>query len=307
MEMSIILSFRNEETIIPELIEVLHKAIRPLEIEYELVFINDMSTDKSLEILKGYLKTDKTVRVLDMSRNFGNQQCILAGIKHSSGSCILIMDADLQDPPEVIPEMYSEFKKGFEVVHTKRLSRAGENPIKMWITSAAYWILSRTTKIIPEDAGNFKLFSRRVANEILNLNEKTIFLRGMIPWVGFSNTYVYYHRLPRFRGETKIPLLGGTPARDFFNALISFSNAPITIIFRTGLVTVFMAFVLIVAAVFMSISQGEINKVLAISALIFLFSGVQLLSTGMVGLYVIATFDAARKRPDFIISEKLGY
>jgi len=184
---SVVLSFRNEEEVLKELVHRLANVFEPITQDYELIFVNDASSDNSLDVLKTMSLEDSRIKVINMSRTFGVSQCALAGMAYASGQAVITMDADLQDPPEVIPELIDKWREGADVVYTVRKSRAGESRMKLKVTDWAYRILRLTSEIdMPIESGDFKLMSRRVVNSLIRLNEKDPFLRGMVRWVGFK-------------------------------------------------------------------------------------------------------------------------
>jgi len=214
--LSVVFSFRNEEEVLPELIRrttiVLQKELSKNNLSsYELIFVNDASSDDSLTILKEQAKDDNSIRIINMSRCFGVSQCVLAGMECTSGDLIVYMDTDLQDPPEIIPELLQSWRdeNGVEVVHTIRLSRQGESRIKLLITKIGYYILNKFSIIyLPVEAGDFKLLTRRAVDQLVQLRENHPFVRGLVCWIGFKQSYVKYHRQPRFAGKTKFQVLG---------------------------------------------------------------------------------------------------
>ncbi len=304
-QLSVVLSFKNEQAVIPELLRRLTLAIAPMKIDYELIFVNDASTDQSLNILTAAAQTDRHVRVLNMSRNFGHDQCVLAGIQYASGDGILVMDSDLQDPPELIPKMVTEFQVGVDIVYTTRLSRAGEPRAKLWLASFGYFLLSRASRFVPANTGDFKLFSRRVAREMLKLDEKVPFFRGMVNWVGFKRTQVFYHREARFAGVTNVPVFGGGPIKAFLAGMISFSNAPITLAFTGGVAMTCLALLAAVASYFLN--AGQFVGWQMVICTLLLVGGVQLIFLGFLGFYVGAILDQVRNRPGFIVESTLGF
>lgn len=184
---SVVFSFRNEAGNIPALIARAKQALDVSNVRSELIFVNDCSNDGSIELLNAYAEKDKSIKILNMARRCGVSPCVLAGFAHASGDAVIYLDADLQDPPELIPKMIDEWRNGCDVVNTTRLTREGENPIKMFITKSAYRLLGFLSDVdIPMNTGDFKLLSRRVVNEVLKLNEYDPFLRGLVRWVGLS-------------------------------------------------------------------------------------------------------------------------
>lgn len=308
MLLSVVLSFRNEAPVIPELIKRLQNSIRPLNIDYELIFVNDASTDNSLEVLKEQSKADKNVKVLNMSRNFGNGPCVLAGIQHAKGDAVVYMDADLQDPPELIPKMFEEFQKGADVVYTTRLSRRGEPAFKIWLTKKAYRFLRRVGNInLPLDSGDFKLLSRRVVNELSKLREKDPFVRGLVTWVGFKQVPVFYDREERFAGKTHYPLFGKGPLKMFLAGLTSFSSFPLKMALVIGFAISILSFLYLIINIVMFFLGMNIPGWTAIMATLLILGGTQLITVGFVGLYLGRVYDEVKNRPNYIVESKIGF
>ncbi|MDA0654604.1 MAG: glycosyltransferase family 2 protein [Proteobacteria bacterium] len=208
---SVVLSLRNEEEVIPELVRRLEAALSALPLDYELIFVNDDSTDRSLDILREHAVGNPRVKVLTMSRRFGVFECTLAGIDYASGDAVVFMDADLQDPPEVIPQLVDKWRDGADMVYTVRTRRLGEHPLRMWFTRAAYRVIGAISEIdLPVEAGDFRLLSRRLVNEVVRLKESDPYLKGLVTWVGFNRAAVPYVREPRAAGTTHNPLFRST-------------------------------------------------------------------------------------------------
>lgn len=309
---SVVLSLYNEEAVLPELIRRLHKSLNRLDIRYEFIFVDDASTDGSLEFLEQMAKEDEHIKVLRMSRNFGSRHgvCVLAGVEHSCGEAIIFMDTDLQDPPEVLPEMIEAWLNGddVDVVYTTRLSRAGESKLRLWLIRWGYSILRFSSEVnIPSDSGDFKLISRRVADYLLTMDESRPFLRGLIPWIGFKQVPVYYHRDGRHAGESKRSVLGARSIDYFLSAVISFTEFPLKYCILFGCTVALGAFVLVgyaLLARFFGISAPGSAGILAA---VFFLGGLQLIMIGILGLYISAITDQVKHRPRFIIDRKIGF
>ncbi len=306
--LSVVLSFRNEEENLSELIHRLHKSIQPLELDYEFVFVNDASTDGSLELLTAKSKEDCHVKIINMSRRFGGGECVLAGMNYSQGDVVVIMDTDLQDPPEVIPQLVEKWREGAEVVYTTRLSRDGENAFKMWLTKLAYRILRRVSDVdLPVDSGDFKLMSRRVVSELVKMNERDPYLRGLVPWVGFKQVPVFYHREKRFAGDTHFPLYRSGPVKAFISGLTSFSHVPLHFLLVVGLVTFFAGSLFLAAVTGFSLVQGTWQASYSMMALILFLGGGQLLGIGILALYLGRIYREVRNRPNYIVESMIGF
>jgi len=309
---SVVLSFFNEEENIPELVRRLRAALDPKHIgRYEFVFVNDVSSDRSLELLKELAVGHSDIKVLNMSRNFGVSICVMAGLRYAKGDVVVYMDADLQDPPELIPTLIEQWQADpeVEVVYTTRRSRAGEGPLKMVITRLGYRILHATSdiKLVP-DSGDFKLLSRRVVNELLKMDEAKPFVRGMVTWVGFKQVQVLYDREARHAGETHYPILGWRVISNFLDsALISFSDVPLKIALLLGFIVSGGAFLWLIGVFVMKVLGYTLGGWAAIMATMLVLGGVQLLTIGVLGLYINAIFRETRQRPNYIVKDTFGF
>ena len=310
MLISVVLSFRNEESVIPELISRLEKNLELAGVDYELIFINDDSTDRSREMLTERCKSDRHIKLINMSRNFGIFPCVLAGFEYSSGDAVIYMDADLQDPPEVIPQMIKIWlEEKAEVVHTKRASRAGESKIKLWVTKLGYFILNHVSNVhIEPEVGDFKLLSRRAVKELMKMKEKKPFTRGMISWIGFNQKTLSYQREARFAGATKFPIFSWGVLSNFLDsALISFSDIPLKISLFLGFLVSFGAFCFLILVLTLKVMQVPVSGWTAIMASILVLGGFQLLTIGVLGLYINSIYLETKGRPNYIVESTLGF
>jgi dolichol-phosphate mannosyltransferase len=306
--LSLVFSFRNEEGNIPELVNRVHAALQPLNIDYEMIFVNDASLDGSAELLRGMASKDRRIKIINMSRRFGVYQCLLAGLKHAKGDAVVYMDTDLQDPPEVIPQMVEEWRKGADVAYTTRTDREGESVVKMWITKLAYRFLNKVSDIhLPVDSGDFKLFSRRVLDELLRLEEREPYYRGLVSWVGFNQVPVYYKRERRFSGKSHRPLFSRGPLEVFVSALTSFSRIPLNMVLLVGIIMLFSSLVAAALLLFMHLGGGHIGVVGVVLAAVCFLAGIQLCAVGTVGLYVGRIYTEVRNRPRYIIESTIGF
>jgi dolichol-phosphate mannosyltransferase len=310
---SVILSFYNEENNIPELIKRLRnvfvKLLNNNSLEsYELIFVNDNSTDDSERLLRTEL-VHKDIVIINMSRNFGTVECLLAGMENSSGDVVIYLDADLQDPPELIENLISSWRNDpdAEIVYTTRNTRHGEHWFKLLITMLGYRLIKKISDIdLQVDSGDFKLLSRRAVNEVLKLKEDRPYMRGLVGWIGFRQIQVFYDRDPRFDGaeNTKNKLLSRKVIYYWIDrALISFSDAPLKIVLFIGIVfslfSTFYIFV-VIAQKIMGISLPGWS---AIMASILMIGSIQILMLGFIGLYVGSIFRETKNRPKYIIKE----
>jgi dolichol-phosphate mannosyltransferase len=301
---SIIFSFRNEEENLPELLSRITKMFDShLESKYllELIFVNDFSNDNSLNLL---IEKSKTIpiKVLNMSRRFGVGPCVIAGLEFSKGDAVIYMDSDLQDPPELIPELIEKFESGFDVVHTQRTKRLGENIFKMGVTSFAYKIINRFADIeLPINAGDFKLLSRRAANEVLNMKEKDPYIRGLSVWVGFKQTLIQYVRQPRYSGKTQFKILSKGPIFEFVRGVTSFSTVILFSSLLAGFFGLMISFGLILYIIIAKfnglVTSGITTIVLTVSTL----SSLILISNGILSIYVAKLFEQTKNRPLYVV------
>ena len=315
MNLSVVFSFKNEADVIPEMVKrirnVLDEEIKKSTLSgYELIFVNDASTDDSLEVLKRLHRERKDIKIINMSRCFGVSPCVLAGLKYCSGDLVVYMDTDLQDPPELIPEMLKAWKEtGADVVHTKRRSRAGESRIKLLITGLGYYILDRVSSIpLPREVGDFKLITRRVANHLCQFNEKSPYMRGLVSWTGFKQVYVEYDRQGRQGGKTKIPIFTLRVIGNFFNsALISFSSVPLHIASFTGLLSGLVGTVMLVYVVLQKMLGHNLPGWTALMVTILFIGSMQLFCLGIMGLYIHSILEEVKRRPNYIVESTVGF
>ncbi|MBF0120895.1 MAG: glycosyltransferase family 2 protein [Desulfobacterales bacterium] len=302
-KISIVFSFRNEEEVLPILIEKITNVLNQEPEDYELIFVNDDSLDNSVEVIRKHSHLAKNIKILNMSRRFGVEECFLAGIEHASGDAIILMYTDLQDPPEVIREMLREWRNGAEIVHTVRRKRVGEKMIKVVAAFLAYRLISKIADIsIPKDSGEFKLISKRVATHLLNLSENDPYLRGLIPWIGFKQASVTYDLQPRAVGKSKVPLYGKKAWSVFLSGITSFSFLPISFflvlgIFGTGICSISFIIELILLAF------NKISSNIFIFTAIFLFLSIMMVQIGFLGNYIAKIYKDVRGRPRYIVKD----
>jgi polyisoprenyl-phosphate glycosyltransferase len=311
---SIIFSFFNEENNIPELLNRtkihLHELIKTKNIkDYEIIFVNDASTDNSEMLLNKSIKVDNRIKLINMSRNFGNSECVLAGMKESIGEAIIYMDCDLQDPPELIGDMVNAWRADneTEVVFTTRTKREGESFLKLLITKYGYRFIRKISDIdIPIDSGDFKLLSRRVVDELLKLSESKPYVRGLISYIGFKQTQLFYERKARHDGaeNTKYPVLTKRVLYGYLDrAMISFSDAPLKLIFFLGLFLLFLSILFIFYVIYAKFAGLLISGWAAIMVSVVFFGSLNILLMGVVGLYIGSIFTESKKRPLYIIKD----
>jgi dolichol-phosphate mannosyltransferase len=303
---SVVVPVYNESAVIRPFYERATAALSALPgLDYELIFVNDGSHDDSQDQLARFAETDPHVRVIKFSRNFGHQIAITAGLDHARGDCVAIIDADLQDPPEVIQAMTEKWREGFDVVYGVRAVRDGESALKLWTAKLYYRLLSRIVKIdIPLDVGDFRLLSRRAADELRGLREKDRFVRGLVSWIGFRQVGVSYHRDSRYAGETKYPWR--KMVNFALDGVTSFSNLPLRLATWLGYCASAFAFIYL-AYVFAQRAFGYTVQGWATTMVGMLFlGGVQLICLGIIGEYLGRLFNEIKPRPMYIVEERIG-
>lgn len=270
---------------------------------FELIMVDDRSTDGSWERMKAIQADDRRVRLLRLSRNFGHQIAISAGLDAAHGDAVVTLDADLQDPPELIPALVRKWREGYDVVYGVRSGREGETFFKRATATAFYKLFRRLTQVdIPEQAGDFRLYSRRAADVLRSMPERARFIRGMSSWIGFSQTGVEYRRDPRYAGETKYPFR--KMARFSLDAIVSFSTVPLRIMSTLGLVVVVLSGVYLAYVLYAKLfTTRTLPGFTSVVVLIALLGGVQLLCLGILGQYIARIFDEAKRRPLYVVDE----
>lgn len=298
---SIVVPVFNEEKVLNELYRRLTIVMSKLRESYEIIFINDGSIDNSLEIMEKLHSKDKRIKIIDFSRNYGQQIATTAGIDYATGEAIVIIDADLQDPPKVIPELVKKWKKGYDVVYGVRKKREGENFFKKVTASIFYKFLNKITDInIPLDAGDFRLIDRKVANNLKTIREKNRYIRGLTSWIGFRQIGVLYDREKRFAGYTKYPL--GKMLKLALDAVFSFSNYPLKIAIYIGFLISGLSFLYLIYVLILKIFMDvTIQSWASIIVAVFFLGGVQLICIGIIGEYIGRIGEEVKKRPLYII------
>lgn len=303
IELSVVVPIFNEAETIPELVERLTKAAENITTFYELIFVNDGSKDFSLQQLKTLNKSNARIKYISFSRNFGHQIAVTAGLDFSEGARVVIIDGDLQDPPELIPEMYNKSKEGFDVVYAKRVSRKGESFFKKTTATLFYRILSAITSIdIPLDTGDFRLMDRKVVNQLKQMPEKNKFLRGQIAWLGFKQTYVTFQRDERKYGSTGYPFR--KMLRFALDGITSFSDMPLRMVRNIGFIVSSFAFVIILYAIFSHFVLKQ--TITGWSSLIIssmFIGGIQLFAIGIIGEYISRININLLNRPLYIVDQ----
>ncbi len=304
MLFSLVIPVYNEEKMIGELFSRTMAALERLPIEFEIICVDDGSKDATYPLLAEAHQKDERFKVLSLSRNFGHQAAILAGLNHAKGDYIGIMDGDLQDPPELFLDFYNKMQEGYDVVYAVRKKRK-EAFYKKWAYAIYYRLLGRMSgEKIPLDSGDFSMFSRRVLDVMLAMPEQSLFLRGIRSWVGFRQTGFEYERDGRAAGETKYSL--GKLLRLAMDGIFSFSRFPVKFIGYLGIVAVVFSMIYSFIALGKRFLWGEvIEGYTSLVLIIFFFGGIQLISLRILGEYVNRIYDESRGRPLFIVKDKL--
>lgn len=304
---SVVVPLFNEELVIDESYKRLKKIMDYTEENYEIVFVNDGSRDRTREKVELICKNDKRIKLINFSRNFGHQAAITAGMDLALGEAVVVIDADLQDPPEVILKMIEKWKEGYEVVYGKRISREGETLFKKFTAKMFYRLLKSITVIdIPVDTGDFRLIDRKVCEAMIALPERNRYVRGLVSWVGYKQTFVEFERQERFAGETKYSLK--KMIKLAFDGITSFSYKPLAIPGYLGAISLLLGFV----SMFINIGEDLINKVqimnleLVLSINLIMF-GIILECMGLMGQYIGRICDESKGRPIYIIASTSNY
>jgi len=306
--LSIVIPAYNEESNVDRVYERLSEVMSGLGLEWELVFSVDPSTDRTEELILALRERDPRVKMLRFSRRFGQPMATLAGMEAASGDAVVVIDCDLQDPPELIVELVARWHEGYDVVYAQRRTRAGETLPKRIVSAVGYRVIARIAEVeIPPNTGDFRLMSRRVVDNVVALKESHGFLRGLVGLVGFRQSSVLYDRDPRVAGTSKYNKFWGSLAIGF-NGIVGFSRYPLQLISVLGVGLAFIAFLL--AIVYLGLKIGGVafpigNPTIVI--VVSFFSGIQMLSLGVIGEYVGRIYDESRQRPKYIIESRHGW
>ncbi|MBO9542051.1 glycosyltransferase family 2 protein [bacterium] len=307
MLISIVVPIYNEEAIILELHRRLTAVMQGMPDDYELVFVNDGSRDGSRQLLKGVVSSDPRSRLIDLSRNFGHQIAITAGLDHARGDAVVIIDADLQDPPEVIPRLVEKWREGFDVVYAVRAKRQGESLFKRVTAAGFYRLIARITNVeIPIDTGDFRLMNRRAVESLKRVREKNRFVRGLVAWIGFRQVGVEFVREERFAGETKYPLK--KMLKFAFDGITSFSFLPLQLATYLGFLVSGVSFLGILYVIYLRVfAHATIVGWASLMAVLLFLGGVQLITIGIIGEYIGRIYEEVRGRPLYLTQEVLGF
>lgn len=307
---SVVVPCYNEQEVFSESYKRLTETLSQLDAtkyHYELIFVNDGSKDNTLQLINEAIAKDNKVKGINFSRNFGHQIAITAGLDNCKGDCAVVIDADLQDPPAVILQMVKKWEEGYDVIFGKRDERAGESAFKLLTAKWFYRFINKLSDVdIPLDTGDFRLMDRNALNQFLSMRESYRFVRGMVAWIGFNQTFVSYDRESRFAGTTKYPLK--KMLRLASDAILSFSNTPLKIATFVGFVTSIAAFVGILYALYMRIfTDNYVEGWTLLMISILMIGGIILLVLGIIGEYVGRIYGEIKQRPLYIIKDKIGF
>ena len=304
---SLVLPIYNEEAVLPVLLQRIDRLLDQLDGPAEAIFVDDGSRNSSSIFLRHKAKIDPRYRFIGLSRNFGHQPAITAGMDAARGEAIVVMDADLQDPPEVVLDMAAKWREGYDVVYARRASREGESRFKLWSADLFYRLLSRMSDVdIPRNVGDFRLIDRKVLDAFRAMPEQDRFVRGMFAWLGFRQTAIEFERAAREAGVTKYNLK--RMARLALNALIGFSDAPLKLVVATGL-AVSAASTLYGFSVLWRWARGDefVTGWTSTVLIVSLLGGMNMLMTGVVGLYVGRIHGEVKRRPLYVVAEREGF
>lgn len=301
---SVVAPVFNEAETLPHFYARVVEVMEGLGAPFEVVLVNDGSRDNSYTVMRELHERDPRVRVVNFSRNFGHQMAISAGLDYARGDAVVIIDSDLQDPPEVIVELVKKWKNGAEVVYAQRKTRAGETRFKLLTASAFYRLIARMTSIdLPRDTGDFRLLDRKVVDTLIRMREHHRFMRGLSVWVGFQQEAVRYDRAERFAGATKYPLM--KMVRFSLDAITSFSYVPLQLATTFGFILAGLSLLGILVAIILRLVGGAIQGQGTTLIVVLFLGGIQLIFLGVIGEYLGRIYDEVRSRPLYIVRDVL--
>ena len=302
---SIVVPAYNEAEVLTEFHNTVDKVLSELPVDLEIVYINDGSTDNTLDIINGLRAEDKRITLIDLSRNFGKEIALTAGLHKAAGDAVVVIDADLQDPPEIIPELIKEWQNGYDVVYAKRTLRSGESLLKKTTAHFFHRIIQRVGKFsIPEDTGDFRILSRRAVNALNTLKEHHRFMKGLFAWIGFKQKAVFYKRDSRRAGKSKWSYWRLWNLA--LDGITSFTIAPLKISTYIGTITALSAFGYGIYMVIETLLHGnEVPGYPSLIVIILMLGGIQLVAIGILGEYLGRIFNETKQRPLYFINEYL--
>lgn len=307
-KISVVVPMYNEEEVANICYKRLETILKKVNYKYEIIFIDDGSKDKTLQILENIASEDDNVKVISFSRNFGHQSAVTAGLRETTGDAVVIIDADMQDPPELIIEMLELWENGNEVIYAKRKTRKGESKFKLITAKMFYNILNGLSNVeIPKDTGDFRLIDRKVVNVINSMPEHNKFLRGLFSWTGFKQKPIEYVREERVAGKTKYPLK--KMVKLALDGIIGFSTKPLKILGGLGLFSILLSVIILVYAIISYVFK--LNQLTAgwtsIMVTITFFTGIQLLGIWILSEYIGRIYDEVKQRPEYVVSKKINF
>jgi dolichol-phosphate mannosyltransferase len=307
--LSVVVPVYNEEDALPRFLAQIRPVLASITEDYEIIFAADPCTDRTIEMIRSEHSKDGRIKLLQLSRRFGQPASTLAGLHYSCGQAVVVIDCDLQDPPSLIPEMVRIWKEGYKVVIPQRRSRAGEHPLKRLTTWLGYKFINKISDVrIPRNAGDFRLMDRRVVEEICKLNESHGFLRGLVAVVGFKTYLLPFDREARAAGQGKYQRIIGN-MRMNFNSIVCFSDYVLNALMAVGAALITLSILGTAVAIYLKLADVyQFSAGIATLILLALFlSGTQLIGMGILGLYISRIYDEAKRRPIFIVEESLGF
>ena len=305
VQISIIIPLYNEEQNIVPLYNALIESLKGLNENWEIIFVDDGSLDRSFEEVRKLNEKEKRITGISLSRNFGHQIALMAGLHHASGKVIISMDADLQHPPETIPFLIKEYDKGFDIVNTRRIDNKDTGFLKKMTSRYFYRMINKIADVnIPEGSSDFRLMSRRALDAFLQFGEKDRFTRGLVSWMGFNQTVIEYQCLPRFAGKSKYTLR--RMLHFAADGITSFSSRPLKIASYTGLIIFLAGLAYALYAIIRHFSGQTIPGWTSLLVTVLFLGGIQLLSLGIIGEYLARIFNESKARPLYFIKDKVN-
>ena len=308
IEISIVVPVRDENENIKPFLQRTENVLNTIGKSYEIIFALDPSSDNTEKVILDEIKRNKNIKLLVFSRQFGQPAATIAGILNCKGSYCVIIDVDLQDPPEIIEQLYKKIISGYEVVYAKRKNRKGETIFKKIISSFGYFLINKLSDVrIPKDTGDYRIITRKIINHLKELNESHGFLKGMVAYVGFNQSFIEYDREHRRAGKSKYNKFLGS-LKIGFNGLVGFSSRPLFFMSIVGFIIALLSFLLGLWYFFQKILGIDLTLGLTTTViLISFFAGVQLLGLGLLGEYVGRIYDEVKKRPKYILDKKINF
>ncbi len=307
-KISVVVPVFNEENNIENFLERSTETLKKINLDYEIIFVLDPSDDNTENIILNNIEKNKNIKLIVLSRRFGQPSATMAGIHNVNGDICVIIDCDLQDPPELMLEMYNKILDGNDVVYAKRIKRKGETFFKKIISKFGYRVIEKISDVkIPKDTGDYRIITKKIINQLKELKETNAFLRGLVAYVGYKQTFIEYERDERKDGESKYNKYFGS-LRIAFNGIVGFSSKPLFLMSITGFIFAIISFLIGVYYIYQKITNPQITPGLSSTILmITFFSGIQLLGLGLLGEYIGRIYDEVKDRPNFIIDKKYNF